>query len=427
MKKQTTKPEKIKKVKVSPPTRADKFEVAAIKELEKYPSLYEEYEVVLGSGTSDLLCEAHEVLEEIIKHNPKVRNAFVLNLMHKACEMSLDNGKSIITNLKSELYDQYTINSGGGNQTIIQQYFKDVKTEYDREGMDGEIEYIQENRDKLIRQNLKSVIAIAKSYQGLGIPLEDLISAGNEGLCLAWDKFDPSRNMIQATLFDTLDDITGDSFTIEYFISELPENTLYGKLEAAIREHFTEGKMYTRNYINKWIINNVRAAKFSSVAMFWIKAKIRDEIDANSRMVRKPKSEIYKDKLETGKYKREFTIDIEGGNNESDEGGKSLLDILGTDDTVYMETEDSYNTFKYTLDKLFTGIKARDRRIFLKKFGIGLPRPMTPKEISESENLSIARVSQISQYIITTIRERIEENPDEFGEKTLTEIVSNLS
>ena len=100
---------------------------------------------------------------------------------------------------------------------------------------------------------------------------------------------------------------------------------------------------------------------------------------------------------------------------------------MGTDDPNYMESEDSYNTFKYTLDKLFMGIKARDRRVFLKKFGIGLPRPMTPREIAESEDLSIARVSQISQFIINTIQERIQANPEEFGEKKLTEIVSKLN
>ena len=415
-------------MKKQPITKADKFELAATKEIDNNPSLYEEYEMLLQPNLVDVLSEAYEIKEEILKHNPKARNAFILSLMNKACRLSIQNGKTMIYNLKNELYDQYTINSGGGSQTIIQQYFKDVKNEYNKLEVDeNEIEYIADNRDKLIKQNLKSVIAVAKHYQGMGVPLEDLISAGNEGLCEAWNKFDPQRNMIQSTLLKAIDSIEKQRITKDELLTLLPNDLLYGKLIESFDEHFICGKEYTVSTFRKWVINNVRSAKFSSVAIFWIKAKIRDEIDANSRLVRRPKSEIYKDKVETGKYKVEFSVDIDAGSNRDDENSKSLLDVLGTDDPNYMESEDSYNTFKYTLDKLFMGIKARDRRVFLKKFGIGLPRPMTPREIAESEDLSIARVSQISQFIINTIQERIQANPEEFGEKKLTEIVSKLN
>jgi hypothetical protein len=55
--------------------------------------------------------------------------------------------------------------------------------------------------------------------------------------------------------------------------------------------------------------------------------------------------------------------------------------------------------------KLLDGVKPRDRSIFLKKFGIGLPRPMLPKEIADQEGLSIARISQIFQTVIEQIQE----------------------
>jgi DNA-directed RNA polymerase sigma subunit (sigma70/sigma32) len=77
-------------------------------------------------------------------------------------------------------------------------------------------------------------------------------------------------------------------------------------------------------------------------------------------------------------------------------------------DLIYLEDEtkndldigESYDIFKEGLNKLLTDVKARDRSIFLKKFGIGLPRPMLPKEIADQEGLSIARVSQIFQSVI---------------------------
>ena len=63
-----------------------------------------------------------------------------------------------------------------------QQYFKDINDVYERHGNDYDIEYCPENRDKLIEMNLKSVVSIAKKYQGLGLSLNELISAGNLGL-----------------------------------------------------------------------------------------------------------------------------------------------------------------------------------------------------------------------------------------------------
>ena len=53
----------------------------------------------------------------------------------------------------------------------------------------GDLEAI----NKLITHNLRFVVAVAKKFQGQGIPFEDLINEGNLGLMKAVDRFDETR------------------------------------------------------------------------------------------------------------------------------------------------------------------------------------------------------------------------------------------
>ncbi len=50
-----------------------------------------------------------------------------------------------------------------------------------------------EARERMIRGNLRLVVRIARDYNGLGLPLLDLINEGNIGLMTAVERFDPTR------------------------------------------------------------------------------------------------------------------------------------------------------------------------------------------------------------------------------------------
>lgn len=50
-----------------------------------------------------------------------------------------------------------------------------------------------EARELMIKANLRLVVKIAKDYEGLGLPLLDLINEGNMGLMKAVERFDPNR------------------------------------------------------------------------------------------------------------------------------------------------------------------------------------------------------------------------------------------
>ncbi|MCP8305435.1 MAG: sigma-70 family RNA polymerase sigma factor, partial [archaeon] len=54
----------------------------------------------------------------------------------------------------------------------------------------GDETEVQKARRRLIESNLRLVVSVAKSYQGKGLSLMDLIQEGNLGLMRAIDKFD---------------------------------------------------------------------------------------------------------------------------------------------------------------------------------------------------------------------------------------------
>ncbi|MBM3846731.1 MAG: RNA polymerase sigma factor RpoD/SigA [Verrucomicrobia bacterium] len=48
-------------------------------------------------------------------------------------------------------------------------------------------------RERMIKANLRLVVKIAREYEGLGVPLLDLISEGNMGLMKGVERFDPDK------------------------------------------------------------------------------------------------------------------------------------------------------------------------------------------------------------------------------------------
>lgn len=322
-------------------------------------------------------------------------------VLTEALRSSIQYNVSILDSLETMMNDA-TCGTKSFNST--QQYFKEINDIYNKHNNDYNIEYCPENREKLIEMNLKTVISIAKKYQGLGLTLEELISAGNLGLVIAWDKFDPNRSKLKDQVLEAIDPLP-DEFSYEKLIEAIHTYMDYGDVKKKFTDKFQPHNTYTKKELLKWVNSNIYNAKFNSIATMWIRAYILIEIDNNSRIVKKPKSEIYRDRELYGAYKKEVTLDIDAP--VSSDSNTVFGDLLKMEDDTYsdLDVSEAYDTYKACLNKLLDGVKPRDRSIFLKKFGIGLPRPMLPREIADQEGLSIARISQIFQTVIEQVQQ----------------------
>lgn len=318
-------------------------------------------------------------------------------------QTALANAVKYEQNIVDSIAAMVSESMGDTPSNSIQQYFKEVGDIYSKYNNDYNIEFCEENRNKLIEMNLKAVISIAKRYQGLGLSLQELISAGNYGLVIAYDKFDPNRSKLKDNVLACIEPLE-DEFSFEELNDAVKQYFTYGDVKKKFTDKFIPGNTYLKKDVIKWVNKNILNAKFNSIATMWIRAYILIEINNYSRIVKKPKSDIYKDKLETGTFKKEVTLDIDGpANSDSNRSINELL-LIEDDTKTDLEVAEAYMVFKNGLNKLLEGVKPRDRSIFLKKFGIGLPRPMLPKEIADQEGLSKARVSQIFQSVIEQIQ-----------------------
>ena len=366
--------------------------------IQREADLIAEYDTIEGVDLFDYCkYDAMDKIESMMKTDKSIDFKTVLL---EALNMSIHYGQSLTDSLISiklrNSEDTRSVN-------ITQAYFKEIGQIYKKHQGDLNLEYCPENREKLIELNTKMVVSVAKKYQGLGLTLNELISAGNMGLCVAWKKFDPNKAKLKDDTLEAIADLP-DVFAYKELADRIEQLFTYGAIKKKFDERLIEGQTYTKEELLKWIDRNIFNAKFSSICMMWIKAFILIEIDNYSRMVKKPKSEIYKDKKRTGSYQKETLLDLDkpiGHDTDT-----TFADTLGMVDDSESEIDitEAYDTYKDALKKMLTGISARDRAVVLKKFGIGLPRPMLPKEIAEQSGLSVARISQIFQLTMDKMR-----------------------
>ena len=188
-----------------------------IKFIENNTSLINEYESLENAISLDYCSdEITNIYNRMVKVDKTVN---FNNVLSNAIKQSIKYNTSVLDSMET-IFNEMCL----GDQSLgtTQIYFKEINDIYTRNNNNFDIEYCEENKDKLLSMNLKTVISIAKNYQGMGLTLPELISAGNLGLSLAWDKFDPNRAKLKNNMLDAVNDLDEDVTFNELYNSIQP-------------------------------------------------------------------------------------------------------------------------------------------------------------------------------------------------------------
>jgi len=325
------------------------------------------------------------------------------NLLDEATEIDPDFFDKVKIKARAKLAHYYTDSKTYDNNIDI--YFNDVKREYIKSPMSDSdnLEFLPENRETFIKNNLKLVINCAKRYQNMGLPFEDLIQTGNYGLCVAFDKYDTEKANLKSTIINKVNDSELESFTYKDAEEIIRDSFTYSKdLERTLNLIPREGFADKEEFI-AWAKKNIKTAIFASVAFQWIRAYILLELNKLSKVVRVPKSARKKTDEEGNKVNSSITIiNLDSVNPYTDdtyyddELSKVTQEEFIIEDE-YVENIEKQDLLKDVVEKALCNLSVTDRRIVKKRFGVGMPYQLSINEISESEGIPANKV----KYIIT--------------------------
>ena len=260
------------------------------------------------------------------------------------------------------------------------------------------------SRDETINYHLKMVVPIARRYLGLGLTLPELVSAGNLGLCMAYDKFkEKSQSPLKDLFMDRIRGFPEDEVPKEEVERGLLALFEYGFLRKNLLKLINKSPSkdtIPRSKLLEWTEKYIKPAKFSSVCGIYIKAYIIEELNNYSRMVRVPKLELNKYKKTNGVYPTQtvLSLDKPSFDEEETEEPNNIIDKNKTEDTESYTTDYTINRrsnhteYQILFNKLCKGLNSNQIQMLKDYYGIGIPRRFTIKEISEIYSVPVGTI-----------------------------------
>lgn len=229
-------------------------------------------------------------------------------------------------------------------------------------------------REHMIRANLRLVVKIAREYEGLGLPLLDMINEGNIGLMKAVERFDPAKG---------------------------------GKLS-------TYASWWIKQAIRRAIANQSKTIRLPIHAMDKLSKAQRTAMEMRDLLGREPSAEELADALGVRASRlneirtaalRPASLDAPLG----DEDSNALAEVVRDENarTPYENLEEK--TLLGMLDELVSKLNAREQNILRHRFGLDGRGEKTLEEIGEKFGLTRERIRQLQNEALGKLRRMIED------------------
>jgi RNA polymerase primary sigma factor len=228
-------------------------------------------------------------------------------------------------------------------------------------------------REHMIKANLRLVVKIARDYEGIGLPLLDLISEGNIGLMKAVERFDPAKG---------------------------------GKLS-------TYGSWWIKQSIKRALANQSKTIRLPVHLVDKISKMRRVAMQLQEEFGREPTDEELAEELQTTASRiaqmrmasiRPASLDAPIGDDESNSFSEVVQDENA--DTPYEMLEDK--TVTGMLEDMVKKLDPREATILRYRFGLDGGSERTLEEVGEKFNVTRERVRQIQNIALRKMRKMIE-------------------
>ena len=228
-------------------------------------------------------------------------------------------------------------------------------------------------REQMIKANLRLVVKIARDYEGIGLPLLDLISEGNIGLMKAVERFDPKKG---------------------------------GKLS-------TYGSWWIKQSIKRALANQSKTIRLPVHLVDKISKMRRLSMRLQEELGREPTDEELADELDVTPLRvrqmrlasiRPASLDAPIGDDDSNNFSDVVEDENAT--SPYENLEDK--TVTGMLQEMVKHLDSREETILRYRFGLDGGSEKTLEEVGEKFGVTRERVRQIQNLALRKLRKMIE-------------------